>query len=382
MTISLIPTIGVIGIATDVSRAYIVKTRLRAALDAAALAGGRSFFDADRGTQIKKYFNANFPPGYFGTTVKGPLEVNATGTVYPPGHIYNQKDTVLRLTASASIPTLFMKLFSFKDMSVGGDSEVTRQTSFLDVVIAVDMSGSMLRTVSGSWSSSVQDRRIELAKTAATNLVDILFGSTQENALLSIGLVPWAGKVKVTESGTRYGYDANGNSIPHSALFTTKNVPSSPDNPYKEAFYRIDKHNDGNIWNNADDLVLKNWTPKITKVYYAHNAPSVPLLAEPPADWKGYVYARYARTKPYNAPQSYSDYTAEAEAGDLVAGPFTSPGGPAWVGWYPMGDEGQTTYCDLGLLNGGKYYCSSGPAAGILPLQHNKATIENAKRHP
>jgi len=378
LTMSLIPTIGVIGIATDVSRAYIIKTRLRAALDAAALAGGRSFFDADRGVQIKKYFDANFPSGFYGSTVTGPYELDAAGNHLPAGHVYGQNDTVLRLSADVNIPTIFMKLFSVNTMNVGGDSEVTRETSLLDVVLAVDMSGSMLRTTSGSWASNVADRRIELAKTAAKDLVDILFGNDAENALLNIGLVPWSGKVNITENGTQYGYDSAGNPIPHASRFSTVNVAGSPDNPYQEKFYRFDKHSDGNIWNDADDLVLKNWTAQVSKLYYAHNAQTVPLLAEPPDGWKGCVYARYARTKTYYESQSYSDLNAESQAGDLVDGPYNPVSGPAWIGWYPMGSEGESSYCDLGKLNGGNYRCTACPAYGILPLQHVKATIKTA----
>ncbi|NOZ65805.1 MAG: hypothetical protein GXP00_04820 [Alphaproteobacteria bacterium] len=378
LAMSLIPTIGVIGIATDVSRAYIVKTRLATALDAAALAGGKNFFDSDREAQIKKYFDANFPSDFYGATVTGPFELDANGNKLPSGHIYNQNDSVLRLTADVSIPTTFMRIFQFNQMDIGNATEVTRETSLLDVVMAIDMSGSMMATVSGYGTSNPADRRIELAKVAASDLVDILFGSAEENALLNIGLVPWSGKVNVTETGSVYGKDASGNNLPSSSLYTTQNVAGSPDNPYREEFYRYDKHNDGNIWDDSDDLVLKNWTTKVSKVYYAHNAPSVPLLAKPPSGWKGCVYARYAREKSYYDSQSYSDYNAESNAADMVDGPYQPVGGPAWVGWYPMGSEGENNSCDLGKLNGGNYSCTTCPAFGITPLQHFKTPIKNA----
>jgi len=275
-----------------------------------------------------------------------------------------------------------MKVMNFDTMEVGGDAEVTRETSLLDVVVAIDMSGSMLATVDGKWTSNPSERRIGLAKIAAADLVDILFGDLKSNSLLNIGLVPWSGKVNVTLNGTKYGKDEDGNKVPNARLFTTQNIPGNPSNPYKEKFYRYDKHFDGDIWDDADDLVLKNWTPKIKKVYFAHNATSVPLLAKPPKNWAGCVYARYARTKKYNISKSYKDDNAEKQAGDIHDGPYKAVGGPAWVGWYPMGSEGEEKLCDLGDLNGtndGKNAsCTTCPVYGILPLQNEKKPIVDA----
>ncbi|MCF6214759.1 MAG: VWA domain-containing protein [Emcibacter sp.] len=378
LTMSIIPTIGVIGIATDVSRTYIVKTRLSTALDAAALAGGRNFFEADREAQIKKYFDANFPANFMGSEVTGPFELDAEGNQLPEGHIYNADDEVLRLTANVSVPTVFMNVFNFDNMTAGGDSEVTRETSLLDVVIAIDMSGSMNLNISGTSVPTMPYRRIGLAKAAATDLVDILYGNNEVNALLNIGLVPWSGKVNVTTNGTEYGFDGAGAPLPANLRFTTQPVIGSPDNPYREEFYRFDKFDDEDIWDDDEDLVLKNWTPQIDNVYFAHNAPSVPLLAEPPTDWRGCVYARFARTRPYDDYQSYKDDQAEADAGDIVDGPFESIDGPAWVGWYPMGEEGEVRKCDLRSLNNTSANCTTCPTYGITPLQNSKIVMKDA----
>jgi len=378
LTMSIIPTIGVIGIATDVSRTYIVKTRLSTALDAAALAGGRNFFEADREAQIKKYFDANFPANFMGSYVTGPFELDAEGNQLPEGHIYSADDEVLRLTANVNVPTVFMNVFNFDNMTAGGDSEVTRETSLLDVVIAIDMSGSMNRNIPGTSVPAMADRRIGLAKVAAADLVDILYGSQEVNALLNISLVPWSGKVNVATNGTRYGYDAANNPIPANTHFTTQAILGSPENPYREEFYRFDKFDDGDIWDDDEDLVLKNWTSDINDVYFAHNAPSVPLLAEPPTDWTGCVYARFARTRPYDDYQSYKDDLAEEQAGDIFDGPFESIGGPAWVGWYPMGEEGEVKKCDLRSLNKINRNCTTCPAFGITPLQNSKQVMKDA----
>ncbi|VAX06005.1 hypothetical protein MNBD_ALPHA03-951 [hydrothermal vent metagenome] len=378
LTMSIIPTIGVIGVATDVSRTYIVKTRLSTALDAAALAGGRNFFEADREAQIKKYFDANFPANFMGSDVTGPFELDAEGNQLQEGHIYSADDEVLRLTANVNVPTVFMNVFNFDNMTAGGDSEVTRETSLLDVVMAIDMSGSMLKDVNGNSTSNPDNKRIGLAKVAAADLVDILFGNNSVNALLNVGLVPWSGKVNVTTNGTEYGFSSPGVSLPAGSLFTTQAIIGAPDNPFQEEFYRFDKFGDEDIWDDDADLVLKNWSPQINNVYFAHNAPSVPLLAEPPTDWKGCVYARFARTRPYSDHQSYKDDLAEEQAGDIFDGPFEPIDGPAWVGWYPMGQEGEVSSCDLKKLNKSDNNCTKCPAFGITPLQNSKADIKAA----
>ena len=69
VAVAAIPLIAALGLATDTARGYIVKARLSQALDAAALAGGKNMFGADRDADIEMFFDANFPPGFMGATV-------------------------------------------------------------------------------------------------------------------------------------------------------------------------------------------------------------------------------------------------------------------------------------------------------------------------
>ena len=64
----IISMVGVVGLATDAARGYMVKARLGQALDAAALAGGREIYSPTRDADIQMFFNANFPPGFLGAT--------------------------------------------------------------------------------------------------------------------------------------------------------------------------------------------------------------------------------------------------------------------------------------------------------------------------
>ena len=131
----IITMVGVVGVATDAARGYMVKARLGQALDAAALAGGREIYSPTRDADIRMFFDANFPPGFMGATITG------------PDILVSDDSQKLTLTAKAKIDTTFMKVLGFQDLKVSSSTEVTRETTYLDVVVAIDMSGSMT-----SWS--------------------------------------------------------------------------------------------------------------------------------------------------------------------------------------------------------------------------------------
>ena len=187
---SIIPLIGAVGIATDTARGYLIKSRLQSAVDSAALAGGRVYYDDARDADIQQYFSANFPSGYMDATLS-PLDI--------------QEDTpneTINLTAQAVIPTTFMRLLGQDSISVKATAQVTRKTDRLHVVLAIDMSGSMRTTMENGQT------RIQNAKDSALTLANILFGTKSGNDLLKVGIVPWAGKVNVTNGSAYTSYSS------------------------------------------------------------------------------------------------------------------------------------------------------------------------------
>ncbi|WP_321392704.1 VWA domain-containing protein [Emcibacter sp.] len=408
MVASIIPIIAIVGAATDISRAYIVKQRLGTALDAAALAGGRVLNDTAelRRSEIQQYFTANLPNGFMGATVSGPHEVDADGNILADNYVYPSNEKVLRLKASADIKTVFMQLFNHDSMNVSTDTEVTKEISLLDVVIAIDLSGSMRTEDVGGGS------RIYAAKQAAKTLINVLFGDNAENSLLQIGVVPWSGAVNVTDNGTRYGYEPdNVTALDAADLYTTVAVTPAIANPYEIQYYSFDKLCTGSKWDPdcSPELpgngyeVLKNYQATVNNIYYAHNAPSVPLLAEPEEGWTGCVYARYAREEAWRykyTPDSNND-TSLDDAADIYDGPVEIAGGKSWLGWYPMGKENEySNYvgydmdnsgsisssekyydgyrCDLGRLANSTSNCTPCPEYGITKLQSIKQDVWDA----
>ncbi|MBC8268517.1 MAG: VWA domain-containing protein [Rhodospirillaceae bacterium] len=308
LAFAIVPVIGFIGIGTDTARAYMVKSRLSSALDAAGLAGGKAFFSATRDQDIEMFFNANFPTGYMDAVLSGP-QVN----------IDTDNETIT-LSASATIPTTFMRLIGHDTIVVSSNTEITRQIEMLDLVLAIDMSGSMS-------SSAGAQSRISAAREAALLLVDILFGNSGNKDLLKIGLVPWNAKVNITIDG----------SIFNSGATITQPVAA---------------------FTNPETGINQS------EVYFANNSP-VPLLAAPPADWKGCVYSRFI-----------DDANPDSDADILM--PPVSTAISDWPAWQPIGPEGEPVSGGTCTSAVGGSECRQCLSHGITPQQNSKAIIQGA----
>ena len=312
VAVGAVVLVGSVGLATDAARGYMVKARLSQAIDAAGIAGAQAMFSPTRTDDVNMYFRANFPTDFMGATVANP-----TYTV----DANNEK---LGITATATIPTTFMRVLGIDTMQVSAVAEITRETELLEVVLAVDISGSMSTSAGGGMS------RLTAARTAAIDLVNILFGNHETKALLKIGLVPWNSKVNVMTFGVAYS----------SALTTTTIVPSFK-NPVT----------------GANQSVL----------YYANNSP-VPLLNAPHSTWKGCVYQRYRH-----------DGIATNDA-DTIEGSLTTPTG-SWIGWQPIGPEGEpvsgSADCSSAISGSECTACPS-QSRSVTALQSSKTAITAA----
>jgi Mg-chelatase subunit ChlD len=305
----IIALVGAVGLSTDSARGYMVKARLSQALDAAALAGARTMFSPTRDDDIRMYFKANFPDSFLGATITGPtIQIS-------------ENNEILTLQATATIGTTFMRVLGQESLRVSASTEVTRLTQLLDVVIAIDMSGSMGGGVGGGTT------RIEAARQAAKTLVAILFGEDAIKDKLKIGLVPWNGKVNVTLNGTTF-YDAD----------TTSETVSAFTNPLTGSVQY--------------------------EVYKAGNSP-VSLLSPPPAEWDGCVYARYLDN-------ADTDDDADIWLADRSGLSWD------WIAWEPVGPEGEPAEAGNCTSAVGNQECRPCLDHGITPLQNTRLAIDDA----
>lgn len=172
-----IPIIMAAGAAVDISRAYVVETRLKAALDAAALAVGGTTGKTDAQLQViaQNYFNANYPAAKMG--VPGTVSVAQNGNV-------------VSLTVAADLPTSLMGIAGINTLDIGAASQVTRMGKKLEVALVLDNTGSM---DSGG--------RMTVLKTAAKNLIDTVSTAALTPGDVKVSIVPFNVDVKV---GTSY----------------------------------------------------------------------------------------------------------------------------------------------------------------------------------
>ena len=169
--LSAIPITILAGFAIDLSQVYAVRARLTGALDAAALAVGSTIdTNANLQTRFQQFFDANYPPEKPGT----PFDVTVTPS-----------DTLITAQASARVDTPFLSLIGYDEITVTVRNEVVRETTGIEVVMALDNTGSM----SGSKLSEL--------KSSAREMVEILFGDDSTSDTVKIGLVPFAGKVNI-----------------------------------------------------------------------------------------------------------------------------------------------------------------------------------------
>jgi len=137
---AIIPLAGMVGGGVDISRMYIVKTRLQHACDAGALAGrkmmgggGWSVNNYAARTEAERFFDANFNPNAYGTTA----EAAATRRSFT--------ESAGKVTGSgrAVVPMTLMRVFGkpTETLTVTCDAEMRLPNT--DVMFVLDTTGSM-----------------------------------------------------------------------------------------------------------------------------------------------------------------------------------------------------------------------------------------------
>lgn len=177
LAVLLVPLIAFVGLSVDTARAYFLKARLNQAIDAAALAGGRVFFETDRNQDVKDFFAANFPDGFMGSTVS-PLTINA-----------DPIEGSIEVMASATMETTFLTLVGQSSITVSARTVVQRAERGMELVLVMDNTGSMST-----------NNRIGNMRSAAHELVSILYGSKTSIPDFYVSIVPYAATVNVGDA--------------------------------------------------------------------------------------------------------------------------------------------------------------------------------------
>jgi Mg-chelatase subunit ChlD len=131
----------------------------------------------DLNNLAQSFFAANYPSGEIGTpTANVSVSVN---------------DGVFRVSAEAEVDTLLLRIVGKDKITVEAVAEITRETKGLEVVLALDNTGSM----SGFKLRALQQ--------ATNDLVDILFGDETRPETLFVGIVPFSAMVNIGRENAR-----------------------------------------------------------------------------------------------------------------------------------------------------------------------------------
>lgn len=192
---ALIPLTAMIGSGVDMSRAYMAKTRLQSACDAASLAGRRVMQNDTLNQTVideaTRFFRFNFPTGLYNTPTFTPAVTRpSAGTV--------------RVAANTTIPTTVMGMFGFTNLPLEVSCDASLNFVNTDVMLVLDVTGSMAQTLNGDVKiDSLQDAVMALYDQLAPTQTQL-----EANGLrLRYGVVPYSSTVNV--GGLIRGVNAN-----------------------------------------------------------------------------------------------------------------------------------------------------------------------------
>jgi Flp pilus assembly protein TadG len=159
--IVLVVLVTLTGLAIDSGRAYSVKAKLNAALDAAGIAAARAIAN---GTQpaidaATTFFNSNYPTDYMESEPNFcPNNGGAPIITTDP----NTGDIAITVSATANMPTMFMRIIGQDTVDVAATTTATRRA--VDLAFVVDNTGSI-----GSDGPEVKNRSIDFVRAFEPN---------------------------------------------------------------------------------------------------------------------------------------------------------------------------------------------------------------------
>ena len=181
----LIPFIGLIGLGVDLTRLWLVQSRLQTAVDAAVLVAGRQINVSTAAGDATALFWANFGrtdrmtnSGFLGAVASDPVIKRLDA------------DTV-QVQATASVATTLMRVLGVNSKSVHAVASAKRALFGMELALVLDVTGSMK-----------SNNNIGGLRTAANNLIDIVFGPNDTEPNLFVSVIPFVASVNFGKQHT------------------------------------------------------------------------------------------------------------------------------------------------------------------------------------
>lgn len=184
----LAPLLALVGGGIDMSRSYLSETRLQQACDAGVLAARKTLgatvvatdtLPADVEAKGKSFFRTNFKNGDYGSA-----EAAFSMTL--------EDNNAISGAASASVPTTIMRLFGKDAVDVSVDCSAQLNFSNTDVMMVLDVTGSMNET-----NEDDNEPKIEILRQVVKDFHGELEGAKGPGIRLRYGFVPYSTNVNV-----------------------------------------------------------------------------------------------------------------------------------------------------------------------------------------
>lgn len=229
MAAAIFPLAGLAGGALDMSRTYLVKSRLQQACDAGVLAGRRVMTgasvtaDANAMTQAQNFFNVNLAQGAYGARLGTFAVSDVREGGVPTGNVTGR----VAGTATATVPMSLMRIFGYDEIEVLARCEANLNVANNDIMFVLDLTGSMgcrptgdsacfvnPTQVGGVWQVPTSaGSKIAALRTAVSQFYTTLSNATPDSARLRFAFVPYSSSVNVgaimpagSMQTTPYGY--------------------------------------------------------------------------------------------------------------------------------------------------------------------------------
>ncbi len=191
---AVMPMIGVVGGAVDMSRAYMTKAKLQAACDAGVLAGRRAMTDLTYTTAARARANKMFAFNYRDSMSQ------ATGTSFVTTGTSNGE---INGTATTVIPTVLMRVFGKMTLDFTVACSADLQVPNIDTMLVLDVTGSMQACPDGNYSCGAvgSGSKIEGLRSAVRSFYTTLqtAAATSPTAQIRYGFVPYSQAVNASE---------------------------------------------------------------------------------------------------------------------------------------------------------------------------------------
>lgn len=136
MAAALVPIAAMIGSGLDMGRAYLAKSKLQIACDAAALAARRHMGNSALGQasidEGKRFFNFNFPAGTMQAT---PVDLDIRAS--------EDDASTVEVSATTNVPTTIMAMFGADQIPISVACSADQDYVHNDIMLVLDVTGSM-----------------------------------------------------------------------------------------------------------------------------------------------------------------------------------------------------------------------------------------------